>query len=424
MEPQIRCPNCNADIPLTESLAAPLIAATRERYEQRLAELSEKTRAREESLRKEQAELEKARGELDEQVAVRLNEERDRIAGEEAAKARTLLGAELGERDKQLTELKEVLAAREQKLADAQKAQADLIRKQRELDDQKRELELTVERRVQESLQAERAKGKQDAEQEMKLKVAEKEQVIAAMQKQIEDLKKKAEQGSQQLQGEVQELVLEELIGSRFPLDEVTPVPKGEHGGDVLHRVIPAPGVCSGTILWESKRTKNWSDGWLVKLRQDQRAAKADVAIIMSQALPAGVESFDLVDGVWVTSPLTAIPVCIALRTSLIELNKARRSRDGQQSKMELVYDYLTGPQFRHRVNAIVEKFTAMQEDLEKERRTMTRMWAKREEQLRLVVDATAGMYGDLQAIAGAGLAEIEGLAAPLLESDSIQDGE
>lgn len=422
MEPQIKCPRCDAEIPLTESLAAPLLAATREQYEQRIADISEKTRAREDALRKEQEALEHARGQLDEQVAERVKEERGRIAEQEARKARELLGGELGEREKELAEIKEVLASRDAKLAEAQKAQAELLRKQRELDDQKRELELTVERRVQESLQAERARGKQDAEQEMKLKVAEKEQVIFAMQKQIEDLKRRAEQGSQQLQGEVQELELEDLIRSKFPFDEVSPVPKGEYGGDVVHRIMHVPGECAGTILWESKRTKNWSDGWLPKLREDQRAAKADIAIIMSHALPDGIDSFDLVDGVWITSPLTAIPVCIALRTSLVEVCKARRSRDGQQTKMELVYEYLTGPQFRHRVNAIVEKFTAMQADLEKERRTMTRMWAKREEQLRLVVDATAGMYGDLQAIAGSSLHEIEGLGTPLLEGATEAD--
>src|SRR5262249_7488780 len=154
------------------------------------------------------------------------------------------------------------------------------------------------------------------------------------------------------------------------------------------------------TILWESKRTKNWSDGWLPKLRDDMRSAKADAAILVSQTRK-DVETFDLVEGVWVTSPHCAIPVAIALRHSLLELAASRQAGEGQQSKMEMIYEYLTSTRFRHRVEAIVEKFNDMQQDLDKERKTMTRLWAKREEQIRVVIESTAGMYGDLQGIAG-----------------------
>ena len=151
-------------------------------------------------------------------------------------------------------------------------------------------------------------------------------------------------------------------------------MPKGEHGGDVIHRVVGPIGQPCGTILWESKRTKNWSDGWLAKLREDQRAAKAEIALIVTQALPKDVETFNLIDGVWVTGHRCAIPVAIALRHSLIELAAARQAGEGQQSKMELVYQYLTGPRFRHRIEAIVEKFADMNEDLDKERKTMTKL--------------------------------------------------
>jgi hypothetical protein len=157
----------------------------------------------------------------------------------------------------------------------------------------------------------------------------------------------------------------------------------------------------------------------LAKLRDDQRAAKADMALIITQVLPKGTESFNLVDGVWVAEPRCAIPVAIALRQSLIELAGARQAGEGQQTKMELVYQYLTGPRFRHRVGAIVEKFSDMQQDLDKERRSTMRLWAKREEQIRGVIEATAGMYGDLQGIAGRSLQEIEGLTMPALEGGS-----
>ena len=222
-----------------------------------------------------------------------------------------------------------------------------------------------------------RDKAKLEAEEALKLRVQEKEEQISSMGKQIEELRRKAEQGSQQLQGEVLELELESLLRSKFPLDLIEPVPKGEFGGDVLQRVLGVSGQPCGTILWESKRTKNWSDGWLAKLRDDQRAANAELALLVSSALPKGVTAFDHVDGIWVAESRCAIPVAIALRQSLIEIAKVRQAGDGQQTKMELVYEYLTGPRFRHRIEAIVEKFSDMQSDLDKERKATTRSVGK-----------------------------------------------
>lgn len=416
------CPNCQTEIKLTESLAAPLLESTKKSYEQKLAEAEGRIQQRESSLREQQAELNKAKEQIEDNIAKRVLEARTAIVEEEAKKARQALSLDLDQKSREIAELQEVLKTRNEKLEEAQKAQADLLRKQRELDDAKRELELTVEKRVQESLTTVRDAAKKEAEDGLKLKVAEKEQTITAMQKQIEELKRKAEQGSQQLQGEVLELELEGLLRTKFPTDTIEPVPKGEFGGDVLHRICGPLGQGCGTILWESKRTKNWSDGWLAKLRDDQRAAKAELAIMVSVALPQGLETFDHVDGVWVTCHRTAIPVAIALRQSLIELARARQSSEGQQTKMELVYQYLTGPRFRHRVQAIVEKFGDMQADLEKERKTMTKLWAKREEQIRCVIESTAGMYGDLQGIAGKTLQEIEGLEIKLIEGAKNAD--
>jgi len=418
-EPTITCPNCHTEIKLTESLAAPLIQATKEQFEKKIAEKESDVAKREQAMLAQKAELEKAKATLHEQVAERIKTERERIAAEEATKAKLRIESDLQQRDKQLAELQQVLSERNEKLAEAQKAQAELIRKQRELDDAKREMDLTIEKKVQESLATVRNKAKLEAEESLKLKVAEREEQIASMQRQIDELKRKAEQGSQQLQGEAQELELESLLRSKFPMDVIEPVAKGELGADVLQRVRGPMGQECGTILWETKRTKNWSDGWLPKLREDQRAAKAEMALLVSQTLPKGVSAFDLVDGIWVTELRCAIPVAIALRQSLIELTGARQAREGQQSKMELIYQYLTGPSFRHRVEAIVEKFTDMQADLEKERKTMMRLWAKREMQIRGVIESTAGMYGDLQGIAGKTLQEIDGLDVRLLSGPS-----
>jgi len=416
-EPTIICPKCKTEIKLTESLAAPLIESIRRDYEERLSQKDTDIAKREASLREREETLSKAKETFDNQVTEKLLEGRKKIAAEESRKAKLALAIDIEQKDKEITDLQEILKQRDVKLIEAQKAQAELIRKQRELDEAKHEMELTIEKRVQEGLSTVREQAQREAEDQLKLKVMEKEQTIASMQKQIEDLKRKSEQGSQQLQGEVQELELEDLLRARFPRDTIEPVPKGEHGGDVVQRVVGPLGQTCGTILWESKRTKNWSDGWLTKLREDQRAAKAEVAVIVSQALPKEVQTFDLIDGVWVTHPRAALPVAVTLRHTLIEVTCTRQASEGQQTKMDMIYQYLTGPRFRQRVQAIVEAFSSMQEDLEKEKKAILRQWAKRGEQIERVMHATVGMYGDLQGIAGKTLKEIEGLELLALEA-------
>jgi hypothetical protein len=423
MEPTIACPNCKSEIKLTESLAAPLVESTRLKYEQQLASKETDFAKREAGMRnqlqavaKEREAVAKERAEIEEQVAQKLATQRTAIAAEEAKKARRLLENDLQEQKKEMIDLQGVLKDRETKLAAAQKAQADFARKERELEDAQRELELTVQKQVSEQSNAIREKAKHEAEEGMKLKVAEREEKFQGMQRQIEELKRKAEQGSQQLQGEALELELETLVKATFPLDTIAPVPKGEFGGDLIHSVVGPLGQHCGTILWEAKRTKNWSDTWLPKLRDDQRTAKAEIALIVSHALPKDVEHFHQIDGVWITSPRCAMPVAMVLRHSLLSIASARQATEGQQTKMELVYRYLTGPSFRHRIEAIVEKISDMHADLDKERKTMTKLWAKREAQIRCVIESTAGMYGDLQGIAGRSLEEIAGLEIEPLE--------
>ena len=421
-DPTIICPNCKTEIKLTESLAAPLIASTRQQFEAQLAQKDSDIAQRESAMREKEKALTDAKRDLDDQVAdqvaSQLKTERARVVAEEAKKAKAASANELDAKALELAELQDVLKERDAKLAEAQKAQAELIKKQRELDDAKRELDLTIEKRVQDGLTEVRTLAKREAEDGMRLKVAEKDQTITSMQQKIEELKQKAEQGSQQLQGEVLELELEleNLLRSKFPFDLIEPVPKGEFGGDALHRVNSQSGTHCGSILWESKRTRNWSDGWLAKLREDQRSAKAEVCVLVSQVLPKGVENFDLVDGVWITSPRVAIPVAIMLRQGLLQISQTRALSDGVQTKTEMVYQYLTGPRFRQRVEAIVEAFSNMQDDLDKERKVITKQWAKRQEQIERVMGATVGMYGDLQGIAGKSLQEIEGLELKALD--------
>jgi hypothetical protein len=403
LEPSIICPNCRSEIKLTETLAAPLIEAAKRESETKLRQKEAEIAKREAAIRSQQEAL-------DAEVAGRLNAEREKLAEEAANKARAEVSLDLHKKAQDLEELKKAYDEREAKLIEAQKVQAEAVRKERELAEAKRELDLTIEKRVTESQAEIQMRAKAEAEQALLLKVQEKEQAILSMQKQIEDLKRKSEQGSQQLQGEAQELHLESLLRTSFPHDAILPVPKGECGGDAIQEVATPFGQQCGKILWESKRTRNWSDGWLQKLRDDQRAAKADAAIIVSQALPKTIDVFGQIDGIWITAPKCAVAVALAVRYALIEVTLARKSGEGQQSKMEIMYHYLTGPRFRHRVQAIVEKFQDMQSDLDKERRAMHRAWAKREQQIQGIIAATSGMWGDMQGIAGQSLKEIEGL--------------
>lgn len=437
-EPTITCPNCSTSIPLTESLAQPMVEATKRKFQEQLAakdaEVAKRAaeldardaamRSQQSTLKLQQQELTQAKELMEQQVAAKVAaqvqasvlEQRKVIVAEEARKARESVALDMAQKSQEAKELQERLADRESKLVEAQKTHADALRMKRAAEDERKAIELTVEQRVTEQVTDARDKGRREAEELHKLKIKEMEEARAVMQRQIEELRRKAEQGSQQLQGEALEVALEQQLRDRFRHDAIEPVPKGEHGGDLLHRVRSPTGQMHGTILWESKNTKNWSDQWLAKLRDDVRTAKADVAIIVSTVLPKGTETFEHIEGVWVTTPRTVIPVAFALRQTLVEVANARQALVGQQDKMSLMYEYLMGPAFRHRIQAVVEAFTQMQEDLEAEKRAINKQWSKRAAQIDRVMQATTGMYGDLQGIAGSTLPEIEGMSVNLLE--------
>jgi hypothetical protein len=420
----IKCPHCHKSFKLNETLAAPLVEETRRKYqrefeakesalEKREQAFDEERRVAEKArkdIERERAAIAKDREKMDEQVAEQVAEQRAAIEREAAKKAKQKLDEKLAEKDEEKKELEEQLKEKEAKLADARKQEAEFRRKQRELEDAKRELDLTAEKKAGELVAAQLEKIRRDADEAARLPIREKDKTIADLQAKLEEAVRKATQGSMQLQGEVQELDLEERLGDAFPHDIIEPVPKGQFGGDCLHRVHAGPGVVCGTILWESKRTKNWAGGWTDKLKQDQRAAKADIAVIVTQAMPDGVDSFAEVDGVWVSTPALAIALAATLRLCLTECASARRASEGQQDKMAVLYRYMTGPQFRQRVEAIRDAFMSMQEDLTKEQQVITKQWAKRQQEIDRVMASTVGMYGDIQAIAGKTLQEIEGL--------------
>jgi hypothetical protein len=287
------------------------------------------------------------------------------------------------------------------------------------VEDREKTVELEVARRVDEGKGKIREEVSAQMTEEYRLKERAHEEQIKGLQNQIEALKRKAEQGSQQLQGEVLEVELEDNLAGAFPFDRIEPVAKGVRGADVLQHVRNNLGQDCGTLIWETKRTKAWNDGWIPKLKEDQREAKADVAILVATTLPKGVANFERINGVWVTNFACVLGLATALRINLMQVSGARLAAVGRSEKMEVLYTYLTGSEFRHRVEAIVESFVSMRADLERERAAVAKIWAKREKQIGQVLTNIAGMTGDIEGIAGSSLPPIPGLELKALTDGS-----
>ena len=366
----IKCPDCGAVIELSEAISHDIEVRLKQQYENEIGKTKK-------------AIEEKAKKEAQESLNIKIYD----------------LNEQLEEKTKNLKE--------------AQRQELELRKRQRELVEKEEKLELELSRKIDAERQKIIQKTSKEFEETHRLKDAEKDKQLDDMKKQIDELKRKSEQGSQQMQGEVLELELEESLKEEFPFDDIEPVAKGIKGGDIIQTVKTQSGRICGKILWETKRTKNWSDSWIQKLKDDQRDAKADLAILVSETLPKGFHHFRLISGVWVTDILSAVSLALALRVVLIQVARERETQVGKKEKMELAYNYLTGQEFRNRVEAIVESFTAMKADLEAERRAMLKIWAKREKQIERVISNAAGMHGDLQEIAGSSLPTIKMLELP-----------
>lgn len=317
------------------------------------------------------------------------------VRSEERNKARQEAGKEVEaerERSKKLTlQIDELL---------------DEIRSLRQKDEE-REIEMKKQLLAEEEKIKEETRKK--LEEEHKLTDLQKDKKLVEALEQIEDLKAKIQKGSQQTQGEVLEIEIEEKLRNEFPGDKITEIKKGQRGADVAQEVFDKLGRRCGLILWESKNAE-WSNTWVGKLKEDQRQAKADLSVLISVNLPDGVESFAYKDGIWVVSWKHFIPLAWSLRFNLVSLYHERASSEGKDEKMKILYQYLIGPEFKNRVEGIVDAFTNLQEELEKEKRYFNVKWARQEKEIRRVIDHTHGMYGDLQGVVGKSLPEIKAL--------------
>jgi hypothetical protein len=378
------CPHCGKKVELSEAFTHQMREAVR-------AEQSAKHKLELETKLKEAEEraLKKAK----EEVELRLKSSEQEA--EEQSKRNALLQEQLLELTKEMREVKQKDRERE-------------VEMQKKMLKEREQMEIDITKTEQEKARME------------KLELHKK---LEDTQKALEEAQRKAQQSSQQLQGEVLELDLENQLRDWFQTDEIVPVPKGIDGADLMQKVKNKFGQTAGMILWETKRTKAWSGSWTTKLRDDKRRVDANVAIIVSDVLPDGIETFDLHEGVWVTCYKYALPLVTVLRNGLFEVAIARSTAAHKDERLEALFNYLTKDGFRNKFEVQVESMVALMSDLESEQRSTIRMWKKREMQLKRLLSNTAAMYGELQGILGASLPSLPSLEGPaMLEPKNEQE--
>ena len=374
----IKCPHCGKTFPMDQALTHELkeklqIEQKKELEEQKKKLNDEARRWREEQMRKLQ---EKAKKEMELQIKDRSNE------NEELKKQNQSLQNQLLELTKSIRQLRN----------DSQNAKIEL------------------EKRLATEQEKIREEERKKFDEENKLKFLEKDKKISDAMKMVEEYKRKFEQGSQQTQGEVMEDELKRILSAEFPYDEILDVPKGIRGADLIQIVKNNLGKICGTVLWESKRTKIWTEGWISKLKQDQREIKAEVAIIITQVMPVGIKNFGIKDGIWVVDYATVLGAAISLRNSLIEVYGVRSANRGKEEKKEILWNYLTSVEFKQRVEAIYESYNNLLGELQREKDWFTKKWAREEKSIGQVKDNLLGMHGDLEGIVGKTLPELEQL--------------
>jgi len=317
--------------------------------------------------------------------------------------------------------LKEDAIKKEKQLEEARAIELSLRKEKNKLDEERKTFELDKQRQLDSEREKIRQKTLEEAGEKTRLKEKEKDMIIDQLKKSLEDAQRKASQGSQQLQGEVQELDLEDIFHREFPQDLIEPIGKGVLGADIRQIVRSPLGAVCGTILWESKRTKQWSDSWTTKLKSDMLADKANIPAIISEVLPEEAKNgIGLRDGVWVASPKFAMPLAALLRKSLLDVGKQKKIAENKQTKAEELYSYVTSHDFQHQVEAMIEVYKDMQEQIQKERTSFERSWKLREQQVQRLFSGVAGMYGSMQGIAGAALPTIKNLELPSGDDDVI----
>ena len=322
----------------------------------------------------------------------------------------------------ELTALKQDNDAKQKEILKSREKEIELLRREQELKSRQELMKIEIQKElIEKTAQIEEAaKKKKDEEFELTRKEFEKK--LEDQKNLINEMKRKAEQGSTQLQGEIQELALEEILRRAFVYDTVEEVSKGIRGADAIQTVINEFGQTCGKIVFESKRTQNWQDAWIDKLKDDQRALGAEIAVLVSQVMPKDMDRFGQREGIWICNYQEVIPLVFVLRQILVRSQSVRAIQENKTDKMGLLYNYLTGTQFRQQLEAIVEGFSSMKTELEREKRAMKKIWKEREVQIEKVIDNTIDMYGSIKGIAGNAIAPIQPLELGEGEEEPLEE--
>ena len=406
---KINCPTCGSELDVEEVLGHRIEEKYQQQFRNRVADLETGYKQREATLAQKEAVLKDQAAEVEKQIAEKT---REAIAKREKEIAREIT-QQTEEKLKsnyevRLQSLTEEAAESKKQLQEAKSAQIENERLKRQIESQKQDFELEYEKKL--SL-----KLKEETETISKKETERHESTILELKKQLEDqrtlaeeMKRKAEQGSQQRQGEVQELMIEEFLRSTFPTDEVAEVGKGKSGADVKQTVRNRLGIVSGIIVYESKNTKNFQNDWIEKLKSDAEKEKADIAVLVTKTMPKEMDYLGLMDGVWVCSVAELKGLATTLRESLIRLGDVRMAQTNKGEKMQMLYDYLTDGKFVEQIKRVVSGFNTLREGYQKEKEAMQKIWKKRDEQLDMMLRNTSDFVTQIQTIAGSSLPRLE----------------
>jgi len=417
MSDTITCPQCQNEIEVTEVMSAQLADTIRGELQAEYAAKTRKLATDREELAGLQKQMDEQQTDFDQRVKDAVAKQRESLTATLRVEAQQAVAVDIKDQSEQLKAAKTKIDAYES-------TELELRKKSRELEERVEKQELEVTRRIDEERQKVREAALKQGQEEASLKIAERDQKITALGEQLRETQRKLEQGSQQTQGETLENALESLLKQEFPCDVIEPVAKGTKGGDILQHVFDSNGRETGIILWESKRTKHWQDKWVGKAIDDQQEAKATCTCIVTTAMPDKIEYIGEISGVWVASWACARSAAVAIRRVLIEAALARVATEGQHDKMELVYNYLSGTEFRNRVRGLIEPYMEMEKDLQSEMRVLNSRWKKRRKLLDRAILSISGLHGDLQGIIGTDLQEIEVMEMLALEATTEEISE
>lgn len=422
MSTNIKCPNCATVFDVENVLSADVEQKLKHQYDKQLQEKLTQLNSEKKKLEEEQKAFEEKRKRENELFQQKLQQEKLKLESEIQAQVRKTVAADY---ENQLRLLQQSASENEEKLKSARQKEFEFLKKEQEIKNKEQELEIVLQKKLLEErnvlmhqIRKEEAERISLKETEYQLKLRELEKQLEDQRKLAEEMKRRAEQGSMQLQGEVQELLLEELLRDHFPYDNIGEVGKGVEGADCIQIVRNHIGVDCGKIIFESKRTKTFNAAWIDKLKADMRSKQADVAILVTQAYPKDMSCFGEKDGIWVCSFKEVVALTTALRHTIIRIADTKRAEENKGEKMQMLYGYLTGNEFRQQIETIVEGFLSMKNSISKERIQMEKLWKEREKQLERVLLSTSGMYGSIKGIAGASIGEIPSLENGIEDED------